>query len=298
MTLTAFDPIVTFTYEAANYSTDTHPNLIGTLHDIECPPGHGWVTSLMGPSYFGDPNTQASAQLMVDAGTIGQGVDLDKGAWHVGGPGNQISFGVEQAGYASFTRAQWLGTAAAGVDTYTRPDGTVITWTDQDNTDMQSQLELVAQLLARLHVVHGVRLAWLTDTEHRQAADDYNSGRPAVVTGWVRHRDWTDRQLSNTSHHDTGDQYPTDVLMAKAIAYADGTPAPPPTPPKDGFLMALTDAEQTEVRDNLRWVRTQLEGGSDAFAMMNQATIGHGLAATYSHTNDLLNADHVHPAGG
>ena len=288
MTLTAFDPIVTFTYEAANYSTDTHPNLVGTLHDIECPPGHGWVASLMGPSYFGNPNTQASAQLMVDAGTIGQGVDLDKGAWHVGGPGNQISFGVEQAGYASFTRAQWLGTAAAGVDTYTQPDGTVVTWTDQDNTDMRSQLELVAQLLARLHVVHGVRLAWLTDTEHRQAADDYNSGRPAVVTGWVRHRDWTDRQLSNTSHHDTGDQYPTDVLMSKATAYAAGT-IPPPT---KGFLMALTDQQQQDVYDWIAWLHGQFADGSNAFAALNQATIGHGLAATYDHTDQLFNLAH------
>ena len=222
---------------------------------------------------------------MVDAGTIGQGVDLDKGAWHVGGPGNQISFGVEQAGYASFTRAQWLGTAAAGVDTYTRPDGTVVTWTDQDNTDMRSQLELVAQLLARLHVVHGVRLAWLTDTEHRQAADDYNSGRPAVVTGWVRHRDWTDRQLSNTSHHDTGDQYPTDVLMSKATAYAAGT-IPPPT---KGFLMALTDQQQQDVYDWIAWLHGQFADGSNAFAALNQATIGHGLAATYDHTDQLLN---------
>ena len=296
MSVVAFDPLVTFTHEAANYTDADHPNLIGTLHDIECSPGHGWVVGLL-TSYFGNPNTQASAHLMVDAGIVGQAVTLGKQAWHVGGPGNQLSDGVEQAGYATFTREQWLGVAAVG-SAYTRPDGTVVSWTQQDNTDMSAQLELVAQTLARIHAVKGTRLAWLTDTEHRQAWDDYNSGRPAVVSGWVRHRDWTDRALSNTSHHDTGEQYPTDVLMAKAIAYAGGTPAPTPTPPKDGFLMALTDAEQTEVRDNLRWLRTQLEGGSDAFAMMNQATIGHGLAATYSHTNDLLNADHVHPAGG
>jgi hypothetical protein len=230
MTVVQFDPIVTYVNEAANYTDSDHPNLIGTLHDIECPSGRGWVVSLMGPSYFGNPNTQASAHLMVDAADVGQGGTLTKQLWHVGGPGNQLSVGMEQAGYASFTQAMWLGQEQVGA-TYQTPNGTANAWTAQDNLDMASQLELVARTMARLKAVHGIDLHWLTAAEHAQAVADYNAGTSASITGWVRHRDWTDRGLSNTTHHDTGDNYPTDLVMAKAIAYAGGAaPAPTPTP--------------------------------------------------------------------
>ena len=250
MSVVAFDPIVSYVNEAANYTFAQHPNLVKTLHDIECPPGRGWVVSLMGPGYFGNPNTQASAQLMVDAADVGQGVTLGYQAWHVGGPGNQISDGMEQAGYACFTTPMWTGTAIPGVDSYVNPGGQTVVWTAQDNIDMAAQLELVARTMARLKASAGTELKWLTAAEHQQAADDYNNGRPAVINGWVRHRDWTDRGLSNTSHRDTGDNYPQDLVMAKAIAYYNGTPAPVPAPvptPPEGLFMSLTPDQELQI---------------------------------------------------
>ena len=295
MSVVQFDPIVTYVSEAANYTPAQNPNLIGTLHDIECPPGRGWVVSLMGPSYFGNSNTQASAQLMVDAADVGQGVTLGYQAWHVGGNGNQLSDGMEQAGYASFTTAQWTGNAQPGVATYQTPAGATVTWTQQDNLDMASQLELVARTMARIKAYKGTELKWLTAAEHAQAVDDYNNGRPATISGWVRHKDWTDRGLSNTTHHDTGDNYPQDLVMSKAIAYYNGaapTPTPTPTPPppvQTGFLMALTDAEQTEALDNLRWLRAQLQPGTDGFRKRNSATLGDGLVNMNHNVEGLVN---------
>jgi hypothetical protein len=243
-----FSTIVTQVLEAANYTHSMAPHPVKTLHDIECPPGRGWVVSLMGPNYLGNPATQASAQLMVDAADIGQGTTLGMQAWHVGGPGNQISDGVEQAGYASFSRAMWLGMETIGA-TYLLPDNTTSAgWTEQNNRDMAAQLELVAKLMAELNRVDGTRLAWLNETEHRQAVTDYDNGVAISVSGWVRHEDWTNRQLSNTSHHDTGDHYPTDVLMAKAIAYANPVVTPPapstPTPAPAGDWLTMATPEE------------------------------------------------------
>lgn len=245
----AFSPLVTVIAPAAdgNYTDAYRNHLIDTLHDIECPPGHGWVAALLGPDYMGGSNAAVSVQLMADAGAVGQGAPLGLQCWHIGGPGNQLSDGLEQAGYACFTRAMWLGTEKVGA-TYTRPDGQVVTWTAQNNADMAAQLELVARTFAELHRVKGTPLRWLTLAELRQAHDDYEAGRAQTVTGFCRHRDWTDADASNTSHHDTGDFYPTDVLMAKAVAYANPTPPAPAQPPEDTLL----DADKTWIADTVK----------------------------------------------
>jgi hypothetical protein len=242
MSVIKFDPIVTQVLEAANYTHALHPNKIGTLHDIECPGGKGWVVALLGPSYMGNSAEQASVQLMVDAADVGQGTTLGMQAWHVGGPGNQLSDGIEQAGYASFSRAMFLGTERIGA-TYVRPNGVVVSWTQQNNVDMAAQLELVAQVMARMKKYKGIELRWLSLDELRQAKADYEAGRPATISGWCRHMDWTDSGASSTTHQDPSRRYPTDVVMAKAIRYYNGTPTPTPTPTptKDWFDMATRE---------------------------------------------------------
>jgi hypothetical protein len=230
-----FSPIVTQVLEAANYTHALHPNKIASIHTIECPAGKGWVVGLLGPNYMGNPAIQASVQLMVDAADVGQGGTLGMQMWHVGGPGNQLSNGIEQAGYASFSRAMFLGTEQVG-GTYVRPNGAVVSWTQQNNVDMAAQLELLARVLAELNRTTGLPLVQLTLDQLRQAHDDYQAGREQTVAGICRHQDWTNSGTSNTSHKDPSDNYPMDVLIGKAIAYAHGTPAPTPTP--DWFAMA------------------------------------------------------------
>lgn len=300
MSVVPFDGIVTYVFEAANYSQSMNPNAVKTLHDIECPPGRGWVVSLMGPSYFGNPNTQASAQLMVDAADVGQGVTLGYGAWHIGGPGNQISDGMEQAGYANFTRPMWTGQEQIGA-TYVLPNGSTSNgWTQQNNVDMAAQLELVARTMARLHIVCGTELKWLTEAEHRQAVDDYNNGRPATISGWVRHEDWTNRQLSSTTHHDTGDNYPCDLVMAKAIAYANGGTNPTPAPTPSGGFGTMDDAT---INAKFLALNTKLDAVLSAISIdpksahaLNVGTIGAAAVQTVRDVNAIVNATHATPA--
>lgn len=238
MTLAAFSPVVGHVYPASpdNYTHAIQDHRIFTLHDVECPPGVGWVQSLMGPSYFGNPSAEVSIHLMADAATVGQGAVLGQQCWHVGGPGNQLADGLEQAGYATFTKAMWLGTEKVGV-TYRRPNGAVVAWTAADNVHMASQFRLVANVFAEIHRVRGIPLRWLTLAEVRQAHDDYEAGRKASVTGFNRHRDWTLSGGSATSHTDPGDNYPVDELMTAAVLAAGGStggtsaPKPKPTTP-------------------------------------------------------------------
>lgn len=53
--------------------------------------------------------------------------------------------------------------------------------------------------------------------------------------------------------------------------------------------MALTDAEQTEALDNLRWLRAQLQPGTDGFRKRNSATLGDGLVNMNHNVEGLVN---------
>lgn len=267
MSVVKFSPIVTQVLEAANYTHAMHPNRITTIHDIECPPGKGWVVSLLGPNYMGNPAEEASVQLMVDAADVGQGGTLGMQMYHIGGPGNQLSNGIEQAGYASFTRAMFLGTETPGA-TYVRPNGVVVTWTQQNNIDMAAQLELLARVLAELNRTTGLPLVQLTLDQLRQAHDDYEAGRDQSVAGICRHMDWTAAGASNTTHEDPSDNYPMDVLLAKANAYAHGTPTPTPAPAPTDLLEDIMALDRTSadyknlVADIAASVWTSINGAS------------------------------------
>lgn len=65
------------------------------------------------------------------------------------------------------------------------------------------------------------------------------------------------------THTDVGDGFPWDVFAAHVARF---------TGKKTGFLMALTDAEQIEVRDNLRWLRAQADRGFPEWEA--EATLG------------------------
>ena len=66
----------------------------------------GYARTLQGPAYFGG-NAGVSAHYTVDPVDIACGLDEEVIGYHVGGA-NPGCIGVEQAGYARFTRAEWL----------------------------------------------------------------------------------------------------------------------------------------------------------------------------------------------
>lgn len=220
--------------EQPNYTSGSYTKFGICLHDIECPPGKKWAESLGGPDYLQNPAEQHSVQYVVDADSIVQGVPEAAWAWHCGSPGSRPTIAIEQCGYSTFTRAQWLGDRSAIGSTYRRPNGAVVTYTAQDAADMASQLELVAKLIADIAKRRGFQIRFIT------AASTVAYGQ---TTGCVRHLDITN-SVGGTVHTDPGDNYPLDVLTAKAIAYRDGGTTPskpdakPSTPERDWFDMA------------------------------------------------------------
>jgi hypothetical protein len=71
------------------------------------------------------------------------------------------------------------------------------------------------------------------------------------------------------------------------VAASLGGAAPAPTPPADGgFLMSLSDAQQDELFNNVKWLRDQLAAGT----AQGQKTVGSTIAATLGTAQGLQNA--------
>lgn len=198
----------------------------GVIHDIESPPGPEWAESLGGPNYMQNPANKVSVQYVTDSDTVVQTGWEDAWCWGAGPYANKRAIQIEQAGYASFTEAQWLGDASAVGSTYVRPDGTTRTYTAQDAADMAAQLELLAHLVADISKRHGWRTVVLTADELRAASNNTDVGG-----GWVEHRD-VSNILGGTGHHDAGEGYPIQRLMDRATQINQGiSPTPLPEDP-------------------------------------------------------------------
>ncbi len=260
MSFNADSPLVTVVLEEPNHSGYSDKDYI-VVHDIECPPGQGWAQSLGGPNYLQNPNEQASVHYIVDATQIVQGLPESLWAWGTGSPGSEHGIHIEQAGYASFTRDQWLGSAAAIGSQYSRPNGTVVTYTAQDATDMGTQLTLYAHLIADIHQRHGWGSPnWMGDAELISATQGN-----ATANHVTMHRQIT-ADVGGTVHSDPGPDYPTDVLILQAqTIYGGGsqnptpaTPAPAPAP-TDWLdqLMAL-DRNSAEYKNLLADIANQV----------------------------------------
>jgi hypothetical protein len=226
-------------FQQPNSSGDngTKPCAYG-VHSIECPPaikqpGNGWFdrkyASLMGPDYLQNPVQQHSVQYGLFGSVAIQGLLESWWAWGMGTPGSKHTTHVEQAGYASFTDAQWRGSPAAVGSTYVRAgDGVVATYTADDAEAMASQFDLQARMYA--------------DWCHR------NGYTPKLGTMDELHRTTQGEQLgvafthamasqlpnTTTFHTDPGDRYPMADMVALATEYFNGTPAPTPTPSPPG----------------------------------------------------------------
>lgn len=163
------------------------------LHSAETPLANGYAASIA--SYFTRNANETSAHFMVGPDAAYQLLDTGLVAWHCGN-GNRRSIGVEQAGYAAFSREQWLTEAG------------------------RAQVGRLAQLMREIRDAHGIGLYWMSDAQLRGA---WNGGHKG---GWTTH-DQCRRVLGGTSHTDPMPNYPLDALMAAAT----GTTTPPPAPP-------------------------------------------------------------------
>lgn len=165
------------------------PLTFGVLHDAETPLRAGFAASIA--RYFAT-SAPTSCHYMVDPAETWGVLPDDRIAWHCGN-GNPRSLAVEQAGYASFTRAQWL--------------------TD----DGHAQLARVAGIVRGARDRYGIAARWMSDAELLAAH------RGQIVGGWATH-DQCRRVLGGTVHTDPMPNYPFAELMQLANDEGDDMP--------------------------------------------------------------------------
>jgi hypothetical protein len=161
---------------------DDRPAEILVLHSMECPADdrhvQNWVRSLstpVGSAYYAHYYLGPTVEYLV--------AELGRTVPHVGN-GNKVrgrwTLGIEQAGYASFSRAEWI---ASGLPRQTA--------------------SLVASLIA---AGHGAPV-WLSPSDLL---------RPGV-RGVTSHNNMR-IAFGGTSHTDPGENYPYDLVLAASVA--------------------------------------------------------------------------------
>lgn len=191
---------VPVTWHAAYY--DGGPRTRGldyiVIHSIEGPIDQAGLAVSLAAYYFGTTDChETSANAIIDSGAIVEMVKPDVISWQCGN-GNPRGYGIEQSGYARYSRAEWLD-----------PDG-------------RGQMRNVAWWAASIARQYNIPPRWLTDAQLATPGEK----------GFVTHADVT-RVLGGTTHTDPGDGYPRDLLMQAIAGELAGTaPAVPPvTPP-------------------------------------------------------------------
>lgn len=157
------------------------------IHTAECGETSKAAENVAG--YFaGSHAPQASAHYTVDNDSITQSVLEKDIAWHAG-PVNGISIGVEHAGYAKQTAAEWN-------DDYSR-------------AMLARSAELVGDICRR----YSIPIRWLT-------AEDLARGERRGICG---HVDVT-KGLKSGTHWDPGPNFPVDSYLAMVAGHAGETP--------------------------------------------------------------------------
>lgn len=186
--------------QAKNYSKGRKgPVTLVVIHTMEAPEKEATAENVA--SWFaGKDAPQASAHYNVDSDSTVQSVLETDTAWHAG-PVNGYSIGVEHAGYAKQTAAEWA-------DTYSL-----------------ACLERSAELVADICTRHGIQPVRVT-------AEDLAAGARAGVCG---HVDVT-KGLKAGTHWDPGPHFPWDFYLARVRAHM-GLPSAPARAAQAGIPM-------------------------------------------------------------
>jgi hypothetical protein len=211
---------------ARNWTARTGTPRLIVIHSMQCPLERGRARSVA--QWFAGPTSpQASAHYMVDPGEVVCGVKPPNEAWHVGNANTYLgsaSIGIEQTGYAEFSRDDWL------------------------TVDGSAQLDLLVDLVGSLCDRYGIPKQWLE-------ADGLAARQPGITS----HRLCSESGIG-TDHWDPGFNWPVDEFMARLT----GTPKPPaPTTthlPQDDddmidryFMRASNDLAVYLVSPGLGW---------------------------------------------
>jgi hypothetical protein len=161
---------------------------LGVIHSAETPLAPGYAYSIAA-NWFATKAT-TSATVMIDPTETIRLLPDNVVAYHVGPNGNGFTVGVEQAGYARLTRAEWL--TPAGL----------------------AQMRRVADYMRECRDRWGMPLRWASPAEIRAAKA---GGAPV---GWCTHDD-VRAVLGGTTHTDPRPNYPQDELMRLAATGED-----------------------------------------------------------------------------
>lgn len=218
--------------------SDKHSGVSGiatqllVLHSGECPLRGGYAQSLTNwanvPLNQGGP--EASWHWFVDPIAIVQMVLPEFYAWHAS-EANAMSEGFEQAGYARFTRAEWL-----------TPEGL-------------KQIDNLAWIMAQRAKANGIPARWLTTAE----VEAVTKGGNRTIKGLCLHR-----QIDPETRTDPGDGYPYDLLLAQIKFHmgAGGTgtiaPSGTTTTSKEIFTVDQFETIMKEIKDQGVATRTYI----------------------------------------
>ena len=193
------------------------PTQLVVFHSMECPLQAGYARSLthwaLTPLSAGGP--QASWHRGYGPDERVYFIPDELGAWHAS-EANVLSIGLEQAGYAAYTRAQWL------------------------TADGQRMLDGVAVDVAAICKRDGIPARWLTTAEVRAVLDGGNR----QIKGFCFHR-----QVDPETRTDPGNGYPADVVLSKIKAHLGAGPAPQP---EVGSIVGAS--EVTQIKNHINAV--------------------------------------------
>lgn len=234
--------LVTYSYYSPTRGGSQDPN-IGVIHSIESPLRPGYAKTLVGPAYFGSSAAGVSIHYLVDPVDTCQGLPETTVGFHVGG-GNRGTIGIEQAGYARFSSAEW------------------------NTADGQRQMARLSALMADISRRRPkIALRWLSDAQLRGAW-----GNPGVTGGWVTH-DQMRRVIGGTTHYDpwnapnANTAWPSGSVMANAVAISGGgQPVVPTTPSGEDDWLDMGAKE--EILDALK---NRKEGSQSVFDELSYA---------------------------
>jgi hypothetical protein len=186
------------------------PTQLLVLHSGESPLRGGYAQSLTNwanvPLDQGGP--EASWHWFVDPIAIVSMVDPNNAAWHAS-EANPLSEGFEQAGYARFSRAEWL-----------TPEGV-------------KQMDNLAWIMAQRAKACGIPAVWLTTAQVEAVTKQGNRS----IKGFCLHR-----QIDPETRTDPGDGYPYDLLLAKVKAHLTPTT-------KEAVMASFNDKIQEYQKD-------------------------------------------------
>lgn len=198
------------------------PTLI-VIHSLEAPARRGLAYDLATGWLQG---AGVSPHALTDPGETVDTCSESLVGWHCGN-GNQYGIGLEVTGYAAWTFEQWT------------------------NGDAFAAVRLAAKRAAEAARRHNIPIRWLSLAQIR------NGER-----GFCTHADIS-ATLGGTNHTDPGRGFPFAIFLQMVQQWTDGTVGNPTNPPNDqpaggtggaqkGFLMALSDAEQSELLNKVR----------------------------------------------